>query len=102
MRKISLKNYDTDINNSKLPYDVRGSIKNIMLAGHNKHTPITLFDSTEIARKIMGAKKDEVLLEEREYQVVLKAINSYVGYREPDEKMLRAVIDAKEIDVKEK
>jgi hypothetical protein len=102
MRKINLKSYEVDINGKKLPYEMRPSLKNLILGEHNQHTAQSLLENADIGKKITASTGDDILLEEGDYQKILKSVNLFKGYQEPDEEMIRRVLNAEVVEVTEK
>lgn len=105
MRKIDVKSYPIQVKTpSGKPLDVQYDMKE-MLVGLLLHTSLGLtgqeiYNRTPIADKIKNAD-GEVLLEEDEYAKMLGAVNTVKGFGMNDSEMLRRVIEAEEVAVKE-
>jgi hypothetical protein len=106
MKKIDLSKYEVEVKNQngeliKVPYDVKHSLISIMFSEHMKHSSQSLIDYSELKEKIKSSD-DFILLESTEYDKVLRAVDSFSGYREIDLEFVRRIKSAKEIEVTEK
>ena len=104
MRKIDLSNYDVEVHTEegikKIPYDVKESVVSGMYHSELRLGARELFDNDRVAQKINSAH-GHVLLEEADYQKVKTAFETIKGFRKEDLELVRRVLDAPEVTVKE-
>ena len=104
MRKIDLSDYTIDMPTEQglkpYPYSVKQSIELAMYHPDLRLNYKDLMDHDRIAQKIKQAD-GFVLLEESEYGRVRLAFESIKGFRKEDVELVRRVMDAQEVDVKE-
>jgi len=111
LRKIDLTPYtvemrDQDGNIVAIPYNIRESIESVMTATGNITTQRLsmneLLRNYEIAQKIRNAKENYVLLEENEYQRVLKSFQAFRGFSRNEVEMCKRIKNAETVEVTEK
>ena len=106
MRKINLENYMLEARNEKneivnMPYDVKGSLIGVLFHPELKLSGRELLLRDKLANKINDTES-EILLEETDYSKVKLAVESINGYTRNDVEFVRRVLEAEEIEVKEK
>jgi len=108
-RKINLKVYtvegfDPKKGVIKVPYDVKKSLDNILLAtGEATSQRLGYREALRnatIGQKILSAE-DSVLLPESEFQIILRSVESYKGYGKNEVELLKRIDEAETVDVKE-
>lgn len=82
------------------PYDVKDSMATILLNPQQKLNGTSLLRSNMIAEKILKAE-GSVLLEDAEYQTLRNAADTTVGFDRQDVELVRRIMDAPRIEVKE-
>ena len=106
MRKIDLTSYEVELQMGEpgktrpAPYDVKKSISMSLYHPELKLSSRELLDNDRLARKIESAD-DSILLEESDYACVLRAFETIKGFDKHDVELVRRVIEAPEIKVKE-
>ena len=104
MRKIDLTSYDVTVMEKDqmvtLPYDVKGSLINGMYHSELRLGYKELFENDRIAQKIRNSD-GFVLLEESEYESVKHVFETIRGFTKEDVELVRRVIEAPEVSVKE-
>ena len=106
MKKINIKNYEViainkELKEVKVTYGVMESLVSILMSHHNKWNGVDLLVASELATKIKDAKADDVLLENAEYEMLKKSINTFEGYGQNDVEMVKRVSMAENVEVKE-
>lgn len=103
MKKLNLQNYYVEVQTKeglkKIPYDIKGSIKNILFDPRQQLNHLQLFEAMEVYRKIKEAKED-ILLEDAEYSIIDKSLNAFRGWTENDYEFVRRIKDAENIEMK--
>ena len=111
MRKLNLAPYDLIGRNEageevSLPYNVKKSIEQIMLATgeltNQRLTMAELLRRADIARKIADCKKDHILIEENEYQYVKAGFDAFKGFGVNEVELCRRIEGAETVEVTEK
>lgn len=104
MRKIDLMDYDVEVLGSQgkttLPYSVKESLQMALYSPDLHLGSRELFDNDRVAQKINSAQ-GHILLEETDYQKLKVALETIKGYTKNDIEMLRRVLEAPEVTVKE-
>ena len=105
MKKIIITNYIVNVKNQKgeeikLPYDVKGSIKNVLFNPALQLNSSGLFESMEVWNKIKD-KNIEVILEDANYNYLKKCLDTFKGYSENDYEFVKRIKEAEDIKVKE-
>lgn len=105
MHKIDVSSYQVDVKlptgeMKNLPYDVKEMLVGVLLHPTLQITGSELYKRMPIADKIRTAD-GEVLLEDDEYSKILDAVNRIKGFGMNDRELVRRVIDAKGVAVKE-
>ena len=106
MRKINLENYMLEARNEKneivkMPYDVKSSLIGVLFHPELKLSGRELLLRDKLANKINDTES-EILLEETDFLKIKMAIESIDGYTRNDVEFVRRVLEAEEIEVKEK
>lgn len=106
MRKISLENYILEGKDEKgqvvqIPYDVKGSLIGVLFHPELKIGGRELLLRDKLANKINDSE-DKILLEEVDYSKIKMAIETIDGYSQNDVEFVRRILEAEEIEVKEK
>lgn len=107
MKKIDLSNYEIDSRNEegkkvKVPYSVKGSLLIILFHPELKLSSRELYENNKVAAKIEECEDDSLLLEDSEYGIVKKAIETIRGYNRNDVELINRVLNAETVTVKEK
>jgi hypothetical protein len=104
MRKINLDPYEAELETTeglkKAPYDVRMSLSNLLFNPGLKLNSRDLLDNDRLSQKILKGNSD-ILLEEAEYKRLRSAIEGFNGFTKTDVELVRRVLDAPEVPVKE-
>jgi hypothetical protein len=106
MRKINLDPYEAELETTeglkKAPYDVRMSLSNLLFNPGLKLNSRDLLDNDRLSQKILGRESgSSILLEETEYKRLRSAIEGFNGFTKTDVELVRRVLDAPEVPVKE-
>jgi predicted AlkP superfamily phosphohydrolase/phosphomutase len=110
MRKIELQNYMVSMLNAKgepepKPYDVKGSMVSCLLHPALKLTGRELLLRNKLATRIEEAEIVEgnghILVEEEDYRKLRQAFETIEGFTKSDMELVRRVLEADEIEVKE-
>jgi hypothetical protein len=96
MRKISLIPYNVGENE----YPVRETLINLLYSPHLRLGARTLIDNGKIATKIESAS-DSILLEESEFEKLKNAVETFEGYGRHDVELVRRVLEAQDVPIKE-
>jgi len=107
--KINLKAYTVEGFDGKkmiqVPYDVKKSIENILLAtgqATNQKLPMSaLLRNAKLAQKILDAK-DSVLLDENEFRLVKASFDAFQAFGKNEVELCKRIDEAKTVEVKEK
>lgn len=122
MRRIDLTDYTVSLPNTKageerkneegsieieparvdLPYHVKDSLIEVLLARDNQLTGTDLLDRDIIARKVNDCTDGSILLEEDEYNKLVISINTVKGLGRPDVEFVHRILDAPKLEVEEK
>jgi hypothetical protein len=100
MRKISLDPYNIVVEEKEVPFLVKESIYNALYHPDLRLSAKDLLDNDRLAQKIKACG-NVALLEEEEYQRVLQAFNTIKGFGSNDVELVRRVLEASEVEVKE-
>lgn len=112
MRKLNLSDYTIKIKapdrmnpgqeiDAEFPYRVKDSILNLMFIKELQLSGAELVKQNVLAMKIEGCK-NEVLLEEDEYQRVKKAIDTFKGFTRYDVELVTRINEAEVVEVQSK
>lgn len=110
MRKINLKQYMIETIDEtgkviKVPYDVKRSIENILLATgpYTKQTlsMVDLLRNARIAEKVLAAK-DFILIEEHEFQIIKESFEAFRKFGINEVELCKRIDEAETVEVKEK
>lgn len=106
MRKLDLSDYTVRVRNEKqewedVPYEVKDSLVELLLARDLNLSGRSLLEHDEVARKIRNCADGAVLLEEKEWDMVVSAVETIKGLGRPDVDLVRRIFDAPEIKVEE-
>ena len=104
MRKIDLTNYDVEVLTEK-GFETKPFSAKIAMAAILYHPDLRLgykelFENDRVAQKINSAQ-DSVLLEEAEYLKLKHAFETIKGFGREDVELVRRVLEAPEVEVKE-
>jgi hypothetical protein len=104
MRKIDLTNYDVEILTEQgleiKPFSAKIAMSAILYHPDLRLGFRELFENDKVAQKINVAQ-DSVLLEEAEYQKLKHAFETIKGFGKEDVELVRRVMEAPEVEVKE-
>lgn len=107
MRKIDIRPFVVVINEPdggkrEVGYRFKESIIEILFNPNLKLNSVNLLKQDELAKKIMNAGEEELLLEEEEYIRVKAALDTIQGLTKNDVELVRRIINATEVEVKAK
>lgn len=111
MRKLNLKDYTVKTRvpdnmnpgeqiDAEMPYHFKDSVLNLLFIRELQLGGAELVKQNVLAQKI-EACKDEVLLEEEEYQRLKKAVDTFKGFNRQDVEFVIRINEAEEVEVKE-
>jgi len=104
MRRIDLTDYEVEVLREEgkrmEPYFVKDSIESMLYHPDLKLGYKQLFENDRVAQKIRSAN-GSILLEESEYERVRQAFEGLTGYTKHDVELVRRVMEAPEVAVKE-
>lgn len=108
-RRIDLRTYQVRLNqpggeSEPIPYDVRYALFAYLLHPQLGLTAAGIVEHGPLARKIRACEDDEIILDEKEYGLVVRAINGIGGPGKPgftanDEELVHRVLDAEKVEV---
>lgn len=108
MRKIDLNPYNVETNGKDkdgnpivLPYEVQESIINALYSSELHLGAMELLNNDRLAQKIKSGDKLSLLLEEEEYSRLRRAFESIHNYSRDDVELVRRVMEAPDVPVKE-
>jgi len=107
MRKIDMKKYmlqakDAEGKATEVPYDVKGSLVNILYHPVLKLAGRDLLLAHKLADKIENCKEETILLEEVDYMKLKNAVEKIEGFGKHDVEFVQRVLEAEVVEVKEK
>lgn len=106
MRKIDISSYKIDVKHpvtgemKNIPYKIKEMLVGVLMHPSLQIAGAELYKRMPIADKIKKAD-GEVLLEDEEYAKLLDAVRRIKGFGMNDAELVRRVIEAKEVAVKE-
>ena len=86
----------------KLPYDMKKSIGDIILAPPLKLNGVALLKNYKVAEKILDCKDTHILLDFEEYGIIRGATETLDVFSKNDVEMIRRIHEAEEVEVKVK
>lgn len=86
----------------EVAYDTKESMIEILLSRQNQMSGMELLERDKIARKVLDGADGHVLLEEDEWNKLVKAVNTVKGLGKPDIELVRRILEAEETKVEEK
>lgn len=106
VKRIELDNYEIEMQTPdgslvKVPYDVKKSIGDIILAPQLKLNGSALLKNYSIAEKFFKSKESYILLEFSDYSVIRNAIESLEIFGKNEVELIKRILEAKEVEVKE-
>lgn len=102
MYKLNLKPYKVDNGKGgEADYDVKQSITTILFAPAQQLDGKSLIDTSKVSDKIENAK-DEVLLEDSEYNIVKEAFRKFKGLGKTEIELAKRVEEAEQVEVEAK
>lgn len=107
MRKIDLSDYSAHVRDEKgewtdLPYEVKDSMVEILMARELQLSGRELLSRDDLARKIRNCANSNVLLEEEEWNKIVTAVETVKGLGRTDVEFVRRVLEAEKIEVEAK
>jgi len=105
MRKIDVSSYSIELKTAtgemiNVDYIVKEMLVGVLLHSSLQLTGQEVYNRTPLADKIKKADA-ELLLEEDEYKKLLSAVKTIKGFGMNDAEMVRRIIEAEEVAVKE-
>jgi hypothetical protein len=108
-KKIDLKNYFVKNNDplgttesKEVEYNVKEAMVNIITSPQQKHKGFRQLYYDDIAREILNAKEDFIILDQSKYDEVYKCFDDIIGYSRNDAELLRRIKDAETVELEEK
>lgn len=83
-------------------YDVKGSLIGLLFNRDLQLNARDLLERDPLGRKIAHAEGPTLLLEEKEYEILKKAVDTFKGYSHNDIQLVRRVYEAKPVEVEKK
>lgn len=107
MRKIDLSNYMVQISlptgeDNSYPYIVRKSFVEGLYHPDLRLGYKDLMDNDRLSQKIKNWEGDELLLEESEWERLKHVFETITGFTKQDVELVRRVMEAEKVEVKEK
>lgn len=107
MRKIDMQQYVIQMKDAEgklvdVPYDVKGSLVNVLYHPVLKLAGRDLLLAHKLADKIENCKEDTILLEEVDYQKLKNAVEKIEGFTKNDVEFVQRVLEAESVEVAEK
>jgi len=113
MRKLNLKDYTVTVKvpdqmnpgqtiDTRLPYHVKDSILNILFIPALQLSGAELVKQNVLAMKLENCKKDEILLEDAEYDRVKKAFDTFKGFNRNDVELVTRINEAEVVEAESK
>ena len=103
MRELNLKPYMISVNGPKgmteIPYDVKGSLGNIVLSPNLKLNGRDLLKSNKVISKIEDCKEDAILLEESEFKYLTTAFERFEGFSKNEVELVKRVLESEIVKV---
>ena len=106
-RKIVISSYEIEVagsdgNLKKLPYDVKTSMSDLILAPQLKLNGTALMRNWKIAEKILNCKDEYVLLTQEEYLILKNSTEEIDVFSKNDVQLIMRINDAEQVEVDEK
>ena len=104
MRRLNLKSYDIPKRNAQgeedgsVPYQVKPSIIELLYSRQQGLNAVQLLERDELATKIHGHSGDEILLEDAEFAIIEKAMESITGLGREDVEFVKRIKRAEKVD----
>lgn len=92
----------SDGNLKKLPYDVKTSMSDLILAPQLKLNGTALMRNWKIAEKILNCKDEYVLLTQEEYLILKNSTEEIDVFSKNDVQLIMRINDAEQVEVDEK
>lgn len=83
-------------------YDIKESLVGLLFARDLQLQARDLLERDPLGRKITEAEGPTLLLEEKEYDIIKKAVDTFKGYTRNEVELVRRVYDAKTVEVEKK
>jgi len=99
MKRINIENYTVLFKEKEMPYDIKGSIKNVLLNPQLQLDSVKLFESINLWNKIKDEQK-EIILEDAEYNYLKKCLDFFKGYLEQDYEFVKRIQNAENYEIK--
>ncbi len=109
MRKLNLKDYtvtgkvrsgDGNLIEIEAPYHVKDSVLNLMFIRELQLSGAELVKQNVLAMKLETCKRDEILLEEEEYQRIKRAVDTFRGFGRNDVELVTRINNMEIVEVK--
>ena len=106
-KRLWVETYEVEVlDNSgatvKLPYDMKKSVSDIILAPPLKLNGAALLKNYKLAEKILDCKDTHILLDFQEYGVIRNATEVLDVFSKNDVELIRRIHEAEEVEVEEK
>ena len=83
-------------------YDVKESLVGLLFTRDLQLQARDLLERDPLGRKITEAEGPTLLLEEKEYDIIKKAVDAFKGYTRNEVELVRRVYDTKTVEVEKK
>ena len=98
MKKIKVTNYTVGEQN----FEVKKSLIAILFHQMLNLSHLELFTNNKLAKKIEECTDEDVLLEDSEYQIFKKAVETIKGYNRESFELINRIINAETVEIQEK
>lgn len=107
MKKIDLRNYSIKVllsngERKEISYNVKDSMVNILFTPELKLSGREVLQVNKLATKIEDCEEDEIILETVDYEKLSRAVDTFRGFGKNDVEFISRVLEAKDVEVKEK
>lgn len=106
MKKIKLEDYEVEVRTPKegikqTNYEVKTSIIGLLFQPELRLSGVELLKQNKLAEKILQYKDSEILLEDAEYNKIKQAVDVVKGFGKNDVELVRRILEAEDVSVKE-
>ena len=102
MKKIQVADYTVTVNGEGQTYPMREALAEVIFHPALKIMALDLLKRDDLARKILSASSQDLLLEETEYSLVRAAVEKVDTFTRNDVEFVNRVLDAETVEVIEK
>lgn len=102
MKKIPVTDYAVSINGKDQTYPMREALAEVLFHPALKITALDLLKRDDLARKILSASSQDLLLEETEYSLIRAAVEKVDTFTRNDVEFVNRIMKAETVAVVEK